>query len=471
MKTKNLSIRLRIFLSMIGFSAILLGILWIFQILFLEDFYKLVKTWEIRADAAAIGGYVTRGQWDELSGAIAVREDLYVEVWGLDTGAWVVSGNFTGGVQFRLSAGEKARLYEEIREKGGVVIRRYARPELIGLRRRMGESILHANIISGKDGGSWMIMVSANISPVGATTDTLRYQIYIISAVMVIAAVIVALTISHRVTQPIQRLNTAAGKLAKGDYTAEFEAGGYSEIARLAHTLTTAARELGKTESIRRELIANVSHDLRTPLTLITGYSEMMRDIPGENTPENIGVIAEEAKRLSALVNDMLELSGLQENSSAPVMARFSLTQCIDEIIRRVAAFTGKDGYEIAFEADGEAEVSADRSRIEQAVYNLLANAIHYTGDDRRVLVRQTIDSRYVTIEVLDSGEGIDEENLPYIWDRYFKLDKVHKRAAVGTGLGLSIVKSILDQHTGASYGVQSKPGEGSCFWFRLRLA
>ena len=128
---------------------------------------------------------------------------------------------------------------------------------------------------------------------------------------------------------------------------------------------------------------------------------------------------------------------------------------------------TGIDGYQIHFESDQEVSVQADEMKISQVLYNLINNAINYTGPDKSVTVRQTVDDGWVKIEVIDTGEGIPTDKLPYVWERYYKLDKTHKRAAVGTGLGLSIVKNVLELHQ-ARYGVNSTVGQGSIFWFAL---
>ncbi|MFQ8601435.1 MAG: sensor histidine kinase, partial [Oscillospiraceae bacterium] len=234
-------------------------------------------------------------------------------------------------------------------------------------------------------------------------------------------------------------------------------------------TLNYAAEELSKVEGLRRELIANVSHDLRTPLTMISGYGEVMRDLPGENTPENVQIIIDEARRLTSLVNDMLDISKFQSGTQKLHRTRFNLTQAIRDTLGRYNKLTEKDGYAISFASDQEVYVHADELRISQVVYNFINNAITYTGPDKCIYLRQLVEGNSVKIEVRDTGEGIDPDKLQYIWDRYYKVDKAHKRAQIGTGLGLSIVKSILDLH-GARYGVKSKTGEGSIFWFELQI-
>ena len=202
---------------------------------------------------------------------------------------------------------------------------------------------------------------------------------------------------------------------------------------------------------------------------MITGYGEVMRDLPGENTPENIQIIIDEATRLSSLVNDLLDLSKLQSGSIKPQKSRFCLTDSIRDIFKRYSKLKEQDGYNIEFECGEDVFVVADELRISQVIYNLVNNAINYAGDDKTVIVTQIVKDNIVRIEVTDHGEGISPENLQYIWDRYYKVDKEHKRGVIGTGLGLSIVKGILDSHN-AHYGVKSTLGKGSTFWFELPI-
>ena len=257
--------------------------------------------------------------------------------------------------------------------------------------------------------------------------------------------------------------------MAKGKYDITFPNNGYREIAELGDTLNYAATELSKTEELRRELIANVSHDLRTPLTMITGYGEVMRDLPGENTPENVQIIIDEAKRLTDLVNDMLDISKLQSGTQTLKLERFSLTETIQDTMLRYHKLTEHDGYQISFLYRENVFVTADQLRISQVVYNLINNAIVYTGEDKKIEVSQTVYDDKVRISVTDTGEGIEQDMLPLIWDRYYKVDKTHKRAVVGTGLGLSIVKSTVELH-GGTCGVTSQKGVGSTFWFELKI-
>ncbi|MBQ7313937.1 MAG: hypothetical protein IJW81_10170 [Clostridia bacterium] len=267
-------------------------------------------------------------------------------------------------------------------------------------------------------------------------------------------------------------MSEEASKLALGNYNVNFDGGNCKETVMLSSTLNRAAYELSKLDKMQKDLIANVSHDLRTPLTMIAGYTEAMRDLPGEATPENMQIVIDETNRLTSLVNDMLEVSRYQGGTQVLHPARFNFTEVIRTTLGRYGKLREKDGYTIRFEADRDVFVEADEGRILQVVYNLINNAVNYTGEDKTVVIRQTVtdDGAAVLTEVIDTGIGIAKEDLPLVWERYYKVNDFHKRANMGTGLGLSIVKNILLLH-GAEFGVNSKVGHGSNFWFKLKIS
>ena len=332
------------------------------------------------------------------------------------------------------------------------------------------ECALYVRIASDKRGSTYAIMLDVEMTPMSAISAMLSRQFLLIAGALLFGALALAFILSKLISAPIERMNRSAKLLAGGNYDVDFSGYGFVETHELADTLNYAAGELSKTDRLQKELIANISHDLRTPLTMITGYSEVMRDIPGENTPENVQVIIDEANRLSELVSALLDLSKLQAGASSPEVDSFDLTATVKDAMGRYAKLTERNGYRIEFYSDCTACVLADKSKILQVLYNLLNNAINYIGEDNLVVVTQDVTEGYVRISVTDHGVGIEAEQLPYIWDRYYKVDKVHRRATAGTGIGLSIVKGVLEAH-GARYGVDSTPGEGSSFWFELPLA
>ena len=317
--------------------------------------------------------------------------------------------------------------------------------------------------------GKYLIILQTKLVPVGAVTKALRNQFFWIMVMTVILAVIFAAYVAKRVSTPIASLNKAAKELAKGNYKTKFNGEGYVEIEELSQSLNYAAEELGKLDSYQKELIANVSHDLRTPLTLITGYSEMMRDIPDEVTLENLQVIIDEAKRLTSLVNDILSLTKMQSGADNFIMDNFCITDVVGEIIFRNNKLLESLGCQIIFEHDDNIIVRGDEEKIEKVIYNFISNAINYAGDDKTVIVKQCVKGDVVRISVIDHGIGIKESDIKNVWNRYYKNTTAHRRASVGSGLGLSIVKTILDNH-GLQYGVISEEGKGSEFWFEMTI-
>ena len=204
---------------------------------------------------------------------------------------------------------------------------------------------------------------------------------------------------------------------------------------------------------------------------MITGYAEIMRDLPGENTPENAQIIIDESRRLTSLVNDMLDISKLENGDISLKLETFDLTAVLQDGLSRYRQFTTRDGYQIEFRADRSVTVTTDRSKLLQAFYNLVNNALTYTGADKSVVVTQWVyedaAGHWVRVVVTDTGEGIAADKLPLIWDRYYKIDAAHRRAAQGSGLGLSIVRKIMEL-LGGRCGVESRVGEGSSFWIEI---
>ena len=431
----------KIFLFLLLFCAILLVILWLFQTVLLNDMYKLIRRHELKQ----VISYIEK----ELATIEKEIDLLRLQ-----------------SIIIRIQS-ENDILITLTRDFVLPAQRPRFEPQIFGRSNIPFEAVTETKEFKLPNGQTLSLTFYALISPVNATVSTLRMQLYIITGVMIVFSVLIAVAISKRISKPIVDINRNAQTLAKGDYSTRFSGTGFHEIVELSNTLNTAAIELGKVETLRRELLANVSHDLRTPLSLIYSYSEMMHDFPDEITPEQTQVIMEETRRLSTLVNDVLDISKLETDMESLNKTDFSITQAIAETTGRMEELLRKDGYNITFSHDRDARVHADKTKIDRAFYNLLINAVNYAGDNRRIAVEQAVAGENVRISVSDDGEGISEDDLPYIWDRYYKSSKTHKRAVTGTGLGLSIVKKIITLHNGA-YGVTTKLGKGSTFWFEI---
>ncbi len=294
-----------------------------------------------------------------------------------------------------------------------------------------------------------------------------RWEFLVIVIAILLATALVGYSMARSISQPIIETNEAARELSRSRYERPAHSGGYREIAQLNDTLVQTAEDLRKVEDLQRELIANISHDLRTPLTMIEGYAEAMRDMPDEVTPENLQIIIDETERLSRMVNEVLDFSRLRTGSLEMNKAPFSLTETVRKTVDRIARMTASEGYTVTFRADGEATVNADSGRISQVIYNLIGNALTYTGADKTVRVIQETKGDAVRISIADTGDGIAPDELPYIWDRYYRSRENHKRAVIGSGLGLNICRGILENH-GAPYGAECPPEGGTVFWFSL---
>ena len=470
---KHVSIKWRIFGSFAAFTALILILLWVFQVVFLDDFYKSIKIREIKTSAQSIVNNINSEDITATIQNISQNTQMSIIV-STESGSTMYEENaLPNSLIQRLSAAGLAEVYTITEAKGGTYFERLPRSELQaaqqpGRAQHPGggelESMIYAQTVTKTDGTKLLILLNSTISPVDATVNTLRVQLLYITGIMLFLALLLALFLSKHISKPIVNINASAKAFGTGNYNVTFDETGYKEVSELGHTLNYAAKELAKTETLRRDLIANVSHDLRTPLPMITGYSEVMRDLPGENTPENVQIVIDEATRLTTLVNDMLDISKLQSGTQPFNRTDFNLTESIRTILQRYSKLTD---YNITFSADQDVMVNADELKISQVVYNLVNNAITYTGSDKVVSIHQLVSGGKVRVEVHDTGEGIAQDKLNDIWDRYYKVDKAHKRAQIGTGLGLSIVKTILDMHGGA-YGVQSREGSGSVFWFEL---
>lgn len=305
--------------------------------------------------------------------------------------------------------------------------------------------------------------------PLYDAMDRFLIQLLCISVLMVILSMIGAFSISKRISRSLEMVSAAAEELTRGSYDVEFQGEDYKEIAELAGVLNKAAREMSKADKMQKELIANVSHDLRTPLTMIIGYAEVMRDIPGENTPENVQVIIDETTRLTFLVNDLLDISKVNAGAADLKTKIYDITESIKSIVERNSKLVEPYGYRLVFDYKSHVLVDADEFKMYQVIYNIISNAINYSGHEKCIYIRQKIFNEKVRIEVEDTGRGIPEDELEYVWERYYKADRNHKRAVVGTGLGLSIARNILDMHN-AEYGVESEIGKGSIFWFQIKI-
>lgn len=319
-----------------------------------------------------------------------------------------------------------------------------------------------------KQNGNYIFTYS-NLEDISDFTLVLKRQIMYVCIVGIILAIICSVFLASKITEPIKKITEKAKKL--GSENVKFDESDIKEIDELSKSLTEAQMELAKTNELRRDLMANVSHDLKTPLTMIKAYAEMIRDISYKDKDkmnEHLGIIVDETDRLTILVNDILDLSKMQSNADTLNLEKFDLALLIHEIVNRYQIIKETEKYVINVEMPEKVMIKADKKKINQVIYNLVNNAINYTGEDKTVTIRVTKQKKSYLVEIIDTGKGIKESEIPYIWDKYYKNDKNHQRNVVSTGLGLSIVKQILELHN-YEYGVNSTLKKGTTFYFKIK--
>ena len=314
-----------------------------------------------------------------------------------------------------------------------------------------------------------LIMLSTSIVPLQSTIDTMYDQFNIIIIVVVIATILLALCLSSLIVKPIKKIEMEATNLPSGKYDHKLVKTDAREIENLNNTLATANEEIIKADVARKELIGNVSHDLRTPLTMIVGYGEMIRDFPEENNAENINVIINEAKRLSTLVDDLLDLSKVESGKIEFHNKDTKISDLLGSVYDQFEPYCKANNIELVLNVeDSDVVVSVDENRLKQVLHNFMSNALNYNDakDTKIIIGEEKVDGAY-RIYVYDNGSGVKEEDKDKIWNRYYKVDKEHKRSHIGSGIGLSLCKDILDK-MGYKYGVDSVYKEYSKFYFDI---
>lgn len=467
-RKRILTLRTAIWLYFVIFITGILALLWFTFGVSLESNYKSKKT----KDIVSIASYILRG-WNEDNLTVdsldktAYENNMCILI--QDSSGYTVYSYDMMANNCLIHGVYSLNLFKyrdmALSSKNGYYYAEVNNP------RFNTNTLLFVMVIGSVDTPEGYIYLNTSLAPLKSTADIIKEQILGIGIMFLLLGLIVAFFLATVIEAPIVRITKSAKKMGEGSYNVEFDGHGYEETEILAETLNHAEKEISKVDTLRRDLIANVSHDLRTPLTMVKAYAEMIRDISGgnpEKRKEHLDVIIEESDRLATLVSDILDLSKLESGSLEINMTEFSLTDTIKSIMERYTLLSEQEGYNFIISADKNFIVKADAVKIQQVLYNLINNAVNYTGEDKTVYITQIIKSKKLArIEITDTGAGIPEELIPLIFDRYYRTEK-SKREVIGTGLGLSIVKQILQKHN-CEFGVRSQEGIGSTFWFEIR--
>lgn len=457
---KKNSLLVKIWKYLVLFSILVLAFLWLFQVIFLNSYYKNVKTRELKEVGTTLKKNKNLDNLEKLIDDISYDKSICVLITDSDVSEVQSSSFVSRGCMME----HQSYSYLEDFIESGLSKKLY---ELTNPRFK-NEMLIYAIKLDNER----YAFISTSIDPMDSTTAILKNQLVIVTVVVLILSVIIAYFISRYISNPIVKISNGAKRLAKGDYNTKFESSeDIEEVNELAQTLNSAQNELRKTDELRRDLMANVSHDLKTPLTMIKAYAEMARDLNDEKREkrhDNLNVIIEEVDRLTVLVNDILDLSKLQSNIEDLKLESVDLVALIENILNRYKIYTELEDYNFIFTHNKDKiMVEADNKKLEQVIYNLVNNAINYTGNDNKIFIRVTDKDDRILVEIIDTGKGIKKDDINLIWDKYYKNKKKHKRNLIGTGLGLSIVKNILEEHN-FKYGVKNEKDMGANFYFEI---
>ncbi|MCQ2547123.1 MAG: HAMP domain-containing histidine kinase [Clostridia bacterium] len=490
LKIDSHSIKFKTWLYFILFAAVLMAALWIAQVFLLNNFYGAMKSDQTETVVSEIeNSYRHHDSSRFLRDVDRISDsyDMYIYVVSFDGKTTYFSpsdDDYAMAPGIGSEAGANAQYSSQLKALTEEMIKNGGSAHMTFRSGTDSQKVLaYANVLKSKDKEELITYVFSPLWPVSSTIAILKHQLIIVTIFSLILACLISFYLSMRITRPLRKMEKSAKKLAAGEYGIVFPDGHYTELSNLSDTLTGASIELEKSDLLQKDLIANVSHDLRTPLTMIKSYAEMIRDISGdkpEKREEHLQVIIDETGRLNNLVEDLLAVSRIQSGKMTLNRSVFDLAAAADSIISTYKGVENRydsngDGiideddkqFHIEFNCKGSFSVNADEDKIKQVISNFISNAIKFCGDDGKVDVSIKQHGKHVRLSVSDHGAGIAPEDLDHVWDRYYRASSNMVRTTTGTGLGLSICKEILTLHK-ADFGVDSKLGQGTTFWFQL---
>jgi len=467
------SIRAKLWAGMIILVGVIIVLLWLFQIVFLDKFYTVIEIGEVRKNAENIVAEI-----EELTEIAQINteksilrnlenyiyeEQLSVEIIDHDYNILYqgTSGSNTNmpGVMQEVFLEVLKSAMEGEESKQVVTHPKYGYDFMV-----IGIPIWNEATVEGA------MMVTMPMASIGETVDILKRQLIIITCVLFVVSLLISYKLSKNFADPISIISNQADRYSKGEYQTRTNPISDDEIGKLAKRMNDMGEALARNDVLQKELIANVSHELRTPLTLIRGYAETLRDVTGENLEKRekqLGIIIEESDRLGNIVEDILNLSRLQAGAKALEVDKFSLKEMLISIKEHFELGENDKSLDFVGVLELEENLLGDKNKMQQVFYNLIGNAFRHSRSNQLIVVAAIPHDKTVRIEVRDQGEGIAEEDIAHVFERYYKGKRSDGKKGDGSGLGLAIVKSILDMHH-VPYGVESKLGAGTVFWFIL---
>jgi len=465
LNTKQRGLLVTIWQSLMLLTIAILVMLWVLQIVFLTPYYRNMKTNDVRSVSSNLEQAYLNNTLNETLVPLVVNNNVCISVFKEGTQIFFMDAL---GVNCMLNRSTPIEpnfidnLVRDVRIVTGTELTRTFNP--VGYEREM--LILGRNVVINNENITFLVN-----SPLDSTESTviiLREQfVYVTIAVFVLSS-LMAFWIASMLSRPIVNMVKSANAFASMDFKFEFEPTPYQEFNELAQALNFAKEQLLSIDQLRKDMIANVSHDIKTPLTTIKAYTELLQEFSKNNPQkrkEHLDIIYKEVNHLSLLVSDMLLLTQYDSPNliinSRPVHVKSWIQYIVSLFEHSIQTL----GIHFEINVDEALTINIDEIKVGQVLFNFINNAINHVGEDNKVIINAYKRKGKIRIEVEDHGTGILSDELPNIWDRYYRIDKNFARNQQGTGLGLSIAKSICVAHQ-LRFGVTSTIGQGSIFFF-----
>ena len=457
------SIKMTTLLSFITFALFLVFVLWCLSDFFMNTYFQKARIDEVVPTAEALKTQylaADRDSFDSYAVQAAASNGIYIRI---ASNGEVLEYDGTRSVRDTgMFSSDVERIFNRLADSGK---NSATETKVEGSNSRL----IYASFIENSEAPG-LIYIIAPLHPDQMTVRILRNLLIYVSFIVLLVSFLLAYALAWRLANPIENLTRSAAELSKGNYDAKFDGSQFTETKELARALNKASYEMEKSDFYQKEIIANVSHDLKTPLTMIRSYAEKIIDISGDNKEKrdsDLQIIISETERLNRLVTDMLSVSNLQSNNVELHMETFDLTEAARDVYESFLVLQDSGDFDIQFHPCRPTYVVGDRTRLMQVMTNFVSNAVKYSGDNKYVDIKLTRSSRKIAFHCIDHGVGIPSDEISHVWDKYYRTSANHNRGIEGTGLGLSIVKGILSLHN-AKYGVESEEGKGSDFWFEM---
>jgi len=446
--------------------VIIFAITWVFQVVFLEKYYIYQRTTLMEQEIKNVSSMIENN---------VSSNDVLNEIidFGSTSDCLVIVTDENFNINY--TSATKINNSERIIQENINYIKTKIQPQTQQMVKSFkSNGTIFNSIVMGNsidDAKKGYVIIHSTIERINETTAILKQQLMVICLISLFIGSVIAFILANKFSKPILEINKASKRIAEGDFDTVVSVQSKDEIAMLAKTINHMARQLKQTDNIKKQFIANISHELKTPISSIRAYGELLRDceiIEKEEKEKYAEIIVMNSKKLTTMVEDILELSEIQSGNYVLDLSSFCLIVLIKDIMNDMEALAAEKNVHIILKTFNDALlITADKDKIHSVFCNILQNAVRHSHLNSIVEIELTSTIPNINISIIDNGEGIPEDKLPYIWERFYKVDKSRKSGKSGAGLGMAIVKEIFELHH-YTYGIESQICVGTRVWFTI---